>query len=69
MFKKWIWTFGLGCKALKDKYVVINGNEEAGRTYVFDNYGQENCCSEYPYEYGMEVVEKYKLKLLEEVNV
>lgn len=66
---KWICTFGLGCKLLKDKYVICNGDIDSARTYMYDNYGQDNCCSFYPYEYGMESVEKYGWKLLEEVNV
>lgn len=67
---KWIWTFGGMNKFLADKYVVINGDEQDGRDYVFERYGQDNCCMDYPYEYGMDkVVKKYNLKLLEEVTL
>lgn len=70
MTNKWIWTFGGDVKLLRDKYVVINGSEIAGRKYVFEKYGQENMATDYPYEMGMEkVVRKYNLKILEEVNV
>lgn len=69
MGEKWICTFGLGCKLLKDKYVVATGDVDSIRTYMYDNYGQDNCCSFYPYDYGMEVVKKYNLNLLEEVTV
>lgn len=70
MITKWIWTFGGDVKLLSDKYVVINGDEGAGREYVFKKYGRMNCCMDYPYDYGMEkVVNRYGLKLLEEVDV
>lgn len=67
--EKWICTFGLGCKLLKNKYVIVNGTNDDARTYMYDNYGQENCCSFYSYYYGMEVVNYYNLELLEEVTV
>lgn len=69
MYNKWIWTFGLHTK-WSGHYVVINGDEMAGRLYVFHKYGQENMAFDYPYENAMtNVVRKYNLKLLEEVNV
>lgn len=69
MGDKWIWTFGGGTEWAKN-YVVINGNEMAGRRYVFEKYGQENMAFDYPYDIGMiKCVERFNLKLLEEVTV
>lgn len=69
MYNKWIWTFGLHTK-WSGNYVLINGDEMAGRLYVFHKYGQESMAFDYPYETGIEnVVGKYHLRLLEEVTV
>lgn len=68
MYNKWIWTFRSYTK-WSDRYVVINGDEKAGRLYVFNKYGQESVTVGVPYELGMHYVRKNNLKLLEEVNV
>lgn len=68
-YDKWIWTFG-GHTKWSNRYVVINGDEMAGRLYVFAKYGQESMATDYPYEMGIDkVVRKYNLKFLEEVTV
>lgn len=69
MREKWIWTFG-GHTPWSNRYVVINGDEMAGRRYVFARYGQESMAFDYPYESGMDnVVRKFNLKLLEEITL
>lgn len=69
MITKWLWTFGVDTK-WSNGYVVINGDEELGRKYVFHKYGQESMAMDYPYEIGMKnVVEKYHLELLEEAMI
>ena len=69
MFKsKWVWTFGVGTP-WKGKYVVVNTEDGDGREYMFNKYGQQNCCRAYPYEEGMIFVNRYGYKLIEEITL
>ena len=65
---KWIWTFGCGTP-YKGKYVIIDTEEGDGREYMFEHYGQNNCCMSYPYEKGMRLVEKYGYKCINDISL
>lgn len=66
--RKWIWTFGVGTP-YAGKYVIVNTDKSDGREYMFNKYGQQNCCMSYFYNAGIMIVERHGYQLLEEVTV
>ena len=66
---KYIWIFNCFCDNMC-KYIVVNGDFEKAKEYINNNYKITDFArTEYNYERGMKLVEKYKLILLEEVTV
>ena len=64
-----IWTFGVD-SPWAGKYVVVtsDNDKEDGREKMFEKFGRKNCAFVYPYEKGMNLVEKYGYTLVDEME-